>query len=87
MNFYDKIQEMDYVIKQHTPNCIVIESKQEISDKIIIFDIKNKKLMGYLKPNDLLGNLDDISHQYTLFRQLQEDLKELENLSKYTIAQ
>ena len=85
MNFYDKIQEMDYTIKQKNENCIVIESKQEISDKVIIFDIQRKTLTGYLKPNDLILDLDDISHQYTLFRELQSDLKELTNLSQYKI--
>lgn len=85
MNFYDKIQEMDYTIKLKNENCIVIESKQEISDKVIIFDINQKTLTGYLKPNDLILDLDDISHQYTLFRELQKDLKELTNLSQYKI--
>ena len=85
MNFYDKIQEMDYIIKIKNENCIMIESKQEISDKVIIFDIQRKTLTGYLRPNDLILDLDDISHQYTLFRELQKDLKELTNLSQYKI--
>ena len=85
MNFLDKIQEMDYEIKTQNDKCIVIEQKQNISDLIILFDIPNKVVSGYLKPNNIIKTLDDISHQYTLFRQLQSDLKELAKLSKYDI--
>ena len=85
MNFYDKVQEMEYEIKTQNPNCIVIEKKRNISDIIIIFDIKEKVISGYLKPNNILKELDDISYQYSVFRELQEDLKELSGLSKYDI--
>ncbi|MCR4661651.1 MAG: hypothetical protein K5765_06620 [Clostridia bacterium] len=85
MNFYEKIQEMDYEIKTKNENCIVIEKKRNISDLTIIFDIPNKSLTGYLKPNNILKTLDDISYQYAIFRELQIDLKELASLSKYQL--
>ena len=85
MNFNDKIQELDYQIKSQNENCIVIEKKRNISDAIIIFDLKEKVIAGYLKPNNILKELDDISQQYTLFREMKSDLKHLAELSKYDI--
>ena len=85
MNFHDKIQEMDYEIKTQNDNCIVIEKKRNISDIIVIFDLKEKVISGYLKPNNILKELDDISYQYSVFREMQSDLKELSKLSKYEI--
>ena len=85
MNFHDKIQEMDYEIKTQNDNCIVIEKKRNISDIIVIFDLKEKVVSGYLKPNNILKELDDISYQYSVFREMQSDLKELSKLSKYEI--
>lgn len=85
MNFNDKIQEMDYQIKTQNSNCIVIEKKRNISDIIIIFDLKEKTVSGYLKPNNILKELDDISYQYATFREMKEDEKELAKLSRYDI--
>ena len=85
MNFYDKIQEMDYDIKSQNDNCIVIEKKKNISDILIIFDNKEKVISGYLKPNNILKEIDDISYQYANFREMKADLKELASLSKYDI--
>lgn len=85
MNFNDKIQELDYQIKSQNKNCIVIEKKGNVSDAIIIFDLKEKAIAGYLKPNNILKELDDISQQYTLFREMKSDLKQLAELSKYEI--
>lgn len=85
MNFYDKIEELGYCVKEQTENYILIEKKEAISDAIIIFSIKEKIISGYLKPNNILKELEDITHQYTVFRQLKEDLKELSSLSKYDI--
>lgn len=85
MNFNDKIQEMDYQIKTQNDNCIVIEKKRNISDIIIIFDLKEKVIAGYLKPNNILKELDDISYQYSTFREMKEDIKEFAKLSKYDI--
>lgn len=85
MNFNDKIQEMDYQIKSQNDNCIVIEKKRSISDAVIIFDLKEKVISGYLKPNNIIKELEDITHQYTIFRELQSDLKHLAELSKYEI--
>ena len=85
MNFNDKILEMDYQIKSQNENCIVIEKKEEISDIIIIFDLKERVVSGYLKPNNIIKELDDISHQYTVFREMKSDLEELSKLSNYDI--
>ncbi len=85
MNFLDKIQEMDYELKEKLNHVILIEKKANISDLIILFNVKEKYVSGYLKANDLIKDLQDISHQYTLFRELQNDLKTLAKLSGYAI--
>jgi len=85
MNFHDKIQEMDYELKQQNDNCIVIEKKRNFADIVIIFDLKEKVVSGYLKPNNILKEIDDISYQYSVFREMKSDLKELAELSKYEI--
>ena len=85
MNFYDTVQSLDYQIKEQTDNYILIEKKNSISDIIIIFDLKEKVISGYLKPNDIIKEIGDISHQYELFREMKNDLKEFANLSKYDI--
>ena len=85
MNFFDKIQEMEYEIIKHDTECIIIEKKRNISDIIIIFDTKKRRIAGYLKPNDIISDLDDITDQYTTFREMKSDLKELAKLSNYDI--
>ena len=85
MNFQDKIEEMEYQIKSQNDNCIVIEKNRSISDIVIIFDLKEKVISGYLKPNNIIKELEDITHQYTLFREMKSDLKKLSDLSNYEI--
>ena len=85
MNFHDKLQEMDYEIKEQTDNYVLVIKKKRISDIIIIFDLKEKAVSGYLKPNDIIKELDDITYQYDAFREMKRDLKELADLSHYDI--
>lgn len=85
MNFKDTITELDYQIKEQTENYIMIEKKSAISDIIILFDLKEKAIAGYLKPNNILKELEDITHQYTVFREMKSDLKYLSEISKYDI--
>lgn len=85
MNFYDKITEMGYEEKERTDNYIMIIKKEDISDVVILFSSKEKTISGYLKPNTIIKELEDITHQYTVFRQMKKDIKELSELSHYDI--
>lgn len=85
MNFYDKITEMGYEVKEKTDNYIMLFKEESISDVVILFSSKEKTISGYLKPNTIIKELEDISHQYTVFRQMKKDLKELSDLSHYDI--
>lgn len=83
--FEEKLQELDYSIKTKNQNVIVIEKKHELSDIIILFNLRDKSISGYLKPNDLITDLTDICNQYTIFREMKEDLKTFSELSNYDI--
>ena len=85
MNFNDKIEELGYVIREKNEEFIIIEQKEEISDIVILFGIKDKIITGYLRPNNVIQDLEDITHQYTIFRRMKQDLKELSELSHYAI--
>lgn len=85
MNFYDKITEMGYAVKEQTDNYIMLIREEDISDVIILFSTKEKTISGYLKPNTIIKELEDITHQYTVFRQMKDDINELSELSKYDI--
>ena len=85
MNFYDKITEMGYQVKEQTDNYIMVIKQEKISDVVILFSTKERVIAGYLKPNTIIKELEDITHQYTVFRQMKDDIKELSELSKYDI--
>lgn len=85
MNFNDKIEELGYFIREKNREFIIIEQKERISDIVILFGIKDRVIAGYLRPNNVIQDLDDITHQYTVFRKMEKDLKELSELSHYAI--
>ena len=85
MNFNEKIEEMGYEITEKTPTYIFIEKDDFVAKPVILFDIKGKQIIGYLKPVTIVEDLSDISHQYSVFMKLQEDIKEFSKLSGYAI--
>ena len=85
MNFYDKIQELDYTVRTKNEHCIIIEQKETISDIVMIFDLDNRTVSGYLKPNDIIKDVNEIAHQYQVFLRMKKDEKEFAKLSKYAI--
>ena len=83
--FTEKLQELDYSIKSRTDNLILIEKKSRLSNIIILFNLRDKSVSGYLKPNDLISDIHDMAYQYSLFREMRRDLKTFSELSNYDI--
>ena len=91
MNFYDVVTERGYSVKKLED--IIDISKEDkfyghepIGEIHIVFDMKQKEIMGYIKLLRNIRNLDDITHLYnSLFLVMQKDLKFFADNSKYAI--
>lgn len=84
-SFKDKIQEMGYEIVKRDKEGVFIKKKDELATILILFTNEGKTLLGAVQTNKLIYTLDEISHQYAIFREMQEDLKTFKRLSGYDI--
>lgn len=86
MGFLEAIAERGYEMDQRTNNVCQIRNKQdEKTDIVIFFYLHDKKILGCLRPKDLIYTLSDISEQYSVFNQMIEDVKHFANMAKYDI--
>lgn len=83
----DKITEMGYAVRENTVEYITIEQKEDVSDLVILLDRKTKSIYSFLRPNNVISNLDDVCLQYASFRKMKADAKELSALLGYDIIQ
>ena len=91
MNFYDTVTERGYSVKKLED--IIDISKEDkfyghepIGEIHIVFYLKHKEIMGFVKPLRDIHNLDDMTHLYnSLFLVMQKDLKFFADNSKYAI--
>lgn len=49
--------------------------ENNVSDVIMIFDISTKTFTSGIVPVRPIYNIDDISHQYKIFRDMEKDIK------------
>jgi len=84
--FNETVKEMGYEIEESTdPNLILLRRKDPISDTLILFNKKERRISGALKANCLLSTKEQICKQYEMFEEMLEDLKEFKRLSGYDI--
>jgi hypothetical protein len=84
--FNETVKEMGYEIDESTdPNVILLQRKNPISDTVILFNKKERRVSGALKANCLLSTKEQMSKQYEMFEEMLEDLKEFKRLSGYDI--
>lgn len=84
-SFKDKIQEMGYEIVKKDKESVFIQKKDELVTILILFTNEDKTLSGAIKTNKLIYTLNEISHQYAIFKEMKEDLETFKQLSGYDI--
>lgn len=84
-SFKDKIQEMGYEIVKKDKESVFIQKKDELATILILFKNEDKTLLGAIKTNKLIYTLNEISHQYAIFKEMKEDLETFKQLSGYDI--
>lgn len=84
-SFKDKIQEMGYEIVKRDKESVFIQKKDELATILILFTNEDKTLLGAIKTNKMIYTLNEISHQYAIFKEMKEDLETFKQLSGYDI--
>ena len=57
-----------------------------LAETHIVFYTNKKKIIGFLKPLKNLFDINDMSHIYKLYRDMQKDLKLLAEKARYEIV-
>lgn len=84
-SFKDTIAKLGYEILKREGEDVIIQKKDELATILILFSGKEKHLTGAIQTNKLIYTLDEISHQYAIFREMKQDLKTFKQLSGYDI--
>ena len=84
-SFKDTLAKLGYEILKRDGDDILIVKRDEVADILILFEGKERHLSGAVKTNQFIYSLDQICHQYSLFREMKEDLKTFKQLSGYDI--
>ena len=90
MNFFDIVAEKGYAaIKEDNPNIIHLVKddggEEPLVEAHIVFHKKEKLIKGFLKPKDLIFDVNDMAIMYRVFRNMQEDLNFFADRSHYDI--
>ena len=87
MGFLDTIAELGYEIVPIEKPFIKIKKfdNSNIAHIVIILDKETKTLSGGLVTVAPLRTLDDIAHQYKIFREFDKDIKYLSSRTGYGI--
>lgn len=76
MNFNDVLIENEYRIKQKEPGYIIVEKPHgDVCFIWIVFMKKDNTVMGYIKPNRMYSDIDDMSSLYAAFQEMNKDVK------------
>lgn len=84
-SFQTKINELGYEICKKVNKEIIIQKYDELATIVIYFNGEEKQISGAIKTNKLIYTLNEISHQYSIFRTMEADLKTFKQLSGYDI--
>lgn len=85
MSFNEKVEELGYTIRDWTKEKVSIIRQGRIARIVIIFDIKNKKILGYVQQTDLVMDIEDMSNYYKIFNVMKQDLKVFAEMAEYDI--
>ena len=87
MNFYDTIAEKGYAIKKEENTNLIhlIKEDNDLVESHIIFHKKEKKIKGFLRPKDLIFDVNDMAIMYRVFLTMKEDLNFFADRSNYDI--
>lgn len=86
-DFKSIMEDMGYQFHNKVNDTVAIIYKDPlvISDIVLLFNKKEKYATGLIKPLTVIYDLDQISHQYELFRKMQNDIKFFAQILKYDI--
>lgn len=89
MGFLDTIAELGYEIVPVEKPYIKIKKYDtlNIANIVIIFDKETSTLSGGLVTVSPLKTVDDIAHQYTIFKDFQNDIKYFSKQTGYDIIE
>lgn len=85
MSFNEKVEELGYTIRDWTKEKVSIIRQGRTARIVIVFDIKNKKILGYVQQTDLVMDIEDMSNYYKIFNVMKQDLKVFADMAEYDI--
>lgn len=87
MGFLDTIAERGYELVPSEKPFIKIKKFDEsnIAHIVIMFDKDLRVISGGLVTVAPLSSIDDIAHQYAIFKDFQRDIKYFSNVTRYDI--
>lgn len=86
MNFLDLMEELGYELKEKQEVVFALVKKDESDEIVLIFNKPEKVIHAYIKNTKLIHTIDDVSHLYAQFKQMQKDVKRFADLTHYEIA-
>lgn len=86
MNFLELMEVLGYKLKEKTDVVFALIKEDESDDIILIFNKPEKIIHGYIKNKKLIHTLDDVSHLYAQFQQMEKDAKRFANFIKYEVV-
>ena len=84
MNFYDTVTEMGYKLT-NLDGILDISMDYDGVTVHIVFYTQDKKIIGFVEPQEKIYDIDDMSHLYKVFLNMQKDLKFFAEKSNYDI--
>ena len=89
MQVRELINELEYVITRYEDDFVLIKKRDDdnIADVVIGFDLKLKLLYGWVITLVPIHNIDEIAHQYEIYREMKSDLKKFKEVSGYSYAE
>lgn len=85
MNFYDTVTEKGYKVVNMNEIIEIIKDDDELAETHITFYKDEKKIIGFVHTIKDIFDVDDMSHLYTIYLNMHEDLKYFAERSKYKI--
>lgn len=87
MNFYDTVAEKGYAIQKEDNNNLIhlVKEDNDLVEAHIVFHKKEKQIKGFLKPKDLIFDVNDTAIIYRVFLSMREDLCLFADKSGYAI--
>ena len=84
-SFNETVGKLGYEVVKRVGKEVLLKKEGKVATILILFNGEEKQISGSIKTNVLISTLDEISSQYAMFKEMQEDLKTFKQLSNYDI--